>query len=116
AVTLEGGVDTGPELVTALKPLLRALDVGPGVRLLGVSGANFGERSQQLGLFDAPGATAPPTRSAAAIDEIRERFGAAAIGPASAITARGLRVVRKGAQQWGPDQVPAAGEESGTSR
>lgn len=103
SVTLEGGVDTGPELVAALAPLLRALDVSPGVRLLGVSGSNFGERSQQLGLFDEPTAAAP-TRSAAAIDEIRERFGSAAIGPASAITRRGLRVVRKGAQQWGPDQ------------
>ncbi|MFP5487293.1 MAG: DNA polymerase IV [Acidimicrobiia bacterium] len=104
SVTLDGGVDTAPELVAALRPLLRALDVSPGVRLLGVSGSNFGARSQQLGLFDEP--TVSPVRSAAAIDEIRDRFGATAIGPASSITGRGLRVVRKGAQQWGPDQVP----------
>ena len=116
AVTLDGGVDTGPELVDALKPLLGALDVSPGVRLLGVSAGNFGERSQQLGLFDEPTAAASPTRSAAAIDEIRDRFGSAAIGPASSITVRGLRVVRPGAQQWGPDQVPERGEESGPSR
>lgn len=116
SVTLEGGVDTGPELVAALKPLLRALDVSPGVRLLGVSGSNFGDRSQQLGLFDEPAAEAAPSRSAAAIDEIRARFGAAAIGPASSISDRGLRVVRTGAQQWGPDQVPPAGEESSRSR
>ncbi|HSJ90873.1 MAG TPA: DNA polymerase IV [Ilumatobacter sp.] len=116
SVTVEGGVDTGPELVTALKPLLRALDVSAGVRLLGVSGSNFGPRSQQLGLFDEPSRAATPSRSAAAIDEIRDRFGSAAIGPASSITARGLRVVRQGAQQWGPDQVPEPGEESGTSR
>ena len=115
AVTLDGGVDTGPELVAALKPLLRSLDVSPGVRLLGVSGSNFGARAQQLGLFDEPAAVAP-TRSAATIDEIREKFGSASIGPASSITARGLRVVRKGAQQWGPDQAPASGDESGPSR
>lgn len=38
------------------------------------------------------------------VDAIRERFGKSAIGPASAVGDRGLRVVRKGAQQWGPDQ------------
>jgi DNA polymerase-4 len=113
SVTLDGGVDTGPEVVAALRPLLRALDVSVGVRLLGVSTSNFGERSQQLGLFDDPGR--PVERSSAAIDEIRERFGAAAIGPASSITDRGLRVVRKGSQQWGPDQ-PSPPEESSPSR
>ena len=41
-----------------------------------------------------------------AVDAIRERFGNAAIGPASAIGDRGLRLVKKGAQQWGPDQEP----------
>lgn len=100
----------------ALRPLLRALDVSPGVRLLGVSGSNFGERSHQLGLFDRAEPERSPSRSAEAIDEIRERFGAAAIGPASSITGRGLRVVRKGAQQWGPDQGPGSAQESGTSR
>jgi DNA polymerase IV len=116
SVTLDGGVDTAPELVGALKPLLRALDVSPGVRLLGVSCSNFGHRSEQLGLFDDVSSSASPTRSAAAIDEIRDKFGVAAIGPASSITGRGLRVVRKGAQQWGPDQVPGRDEESDTSR
>ena len=79
--------------------------MSPGVRLLGISGANFGERSQQLGLFDEP-TTAEPSKSAAAIDEIREKFGSAAIGPASSIRGNRLSVVRKGAQQWGPDQHP----------
>ena len=106
AVTLDGGVDTGPELVASLKPLLRALDVSSDVRLLGVSGSNFGERSQQLGLFDEP-EQSQPSQSAAAIDEIREKFGSAAIGPASSIRGTRLSVVKKGAQQWGPDQAPS---------
>jgi hypothetical protein len=38
------------------------------------------------------------------VDAIRSRFGGAAIGPASAVEPRGLRVVRRGAQQWGPDR------------
>lgn len=116
SITLDGGVDTGPELVDALKPLLRALDVSPGVRLLGVSGSNFGGRARQLGLFDDP-TVATPSLSAAAIDEIRERFGSAAIGPASSIRGNRLTVVRKGAQQWGPDQdLPDGRDESSPSR
>jgi DNA polymerase-4 len=103
AVTLGGGVDTGPELVAALKPLLRALDVSPGVRLLGVSGSNFGERSQQLGLFDEPAAAVAPSQSAAAIDAIRQRFGADAIGPASSVRDGRVRTAKRGGQQWGPD-------------
>lgn len=103
--TLDSSVDTGPELVAALKPLLRALDVSPGVRLLGVSTSNFAPPSQQLSLLDEAPETA--SRTAGTIDEIRERFGSTAIGPASSIGGHGLRVVRKGAQQWGPDQQPS---------
>lgn len=116
STTLESAIDTGPELVAALTPLLRALDVSPGVRLLGVSTSNFAPPSQQLSLLDAP---AEANRTAGAIDEIRDRFGSAAIGPASSISKRGLRIVRKGAQQWGPDQQPGRegnDEESGPSR
>lgn len=114
SITLASAIDTGPEMVTELRPLLQALDVSVGVRLLGVSTSNFAERSQQLSLLDAPESVDEPIRSAAAIDEIRERFGAAAIGPASSITSKGLRVVRKGAQQWGPDQERT--DETGQAR
>ena len=103
STTLDSAIDTGPELVAALAPLLHALDVSAGVRLLGVSTGNFAPPSQQLSLLDEP---VEASRTAGAIDEIRERFGSTAIGPASSISARGLRVVRKGAQQWGPDQQP----------
>jgi hypothetical protein len=37
---------------------------------------------------------------------VRRRFGEGVIGPASAVQGNGkLRVVRRGAQQWGPDQT-----------
>lgn len=104
SVTLPSAVDTAPELIAALHPLLHALDTSPGVRLLGVSGSNFGDRAQQLSLLDDPGTRSESSRSAAAIDQIRDRFGSNAIGPASSMSDGGVRVVRKGAQQWGPDQ------------
>lgn len=103
SVTLDSPVDTGPEIVAAVRPVLRALDLGPGIRLLGVSAGNLGEPNRQLSLLDD---VETPSRAAGAIDEIRARFGSAAIGPASSVGPRGVRVVRKGAQQWGPDQQP----------
>jgi DNA polymerase IV len=119
-------VDTGPAIVAALRPLLARVDPSPGVRLLGVSSSNFGVPVAQLrldlGAVDdgedgrpTSGSDVPVTdRDAAlAMDAVRERFGANAIGPASAMeTAHRpgpgrLRLLRPGAQQWGPDQ-PAA--------
>jgi DNA polymerase-4 len=106
-------VDTGPALVAALRPLLASIDPSAGVRLLGVSTSNFGEPVEQLSLLAAgtgsPGEPPPTARDAAgAVDRIRDRFGSTAIGPASAIGPRGLRLVEPGAQQWGPDGEPGA--------
>jgi DNA polymerase-4 len=100
SVTLPDPVDTAPELIACAKPLLRALDISPGVRLLGVSVAQLAAPTHQLSLLDD---TEAPRRAAEAIDQIRERFGSASIGPASSVGPAGLRQVRKGAQQWGPD-------------
>jgi len=101
SVTAQDPVETGPALVAALRPILRTMDVSEGVRLLGVSGSNLVAPAQQLNLLAD---TEAPLRAAGAIDQIRERFGPAAIGPASAVGPRGVDVVRKGARQWGPDQ------------
>ena len=107
SVTLPGAVDTAHAIVAATRPLLSLIDPTPGVRLLGVSASNFGERAEQLSLDDlvASEVSAPVDWEAAetTVDAIRSKFGSAAIGPASSIGARGLRLVRKGAQQWGPD-------------
>lgn len=48
-------------------------------------------------------------RVEAVVDEVRARFGARAVGPASLIGPDGLRVARRGAQQWGP-ALPAPAE------
>jgi DNA polymerase-4 len=110
SVTLASPVDTGPELAAAVVPALRALDVGPGVRLLGISAGNLAAPNRQLSLLDD---VVAPSRTAGAVDAIRARFGAAAIGPASAVGERGLRVARPGSQQWGPDAPDAHAPDSG---
>ncbi len=107
AVTMPSALDTAPAILAASSGLLAQVDLGRGVRLVGVSASNFAMPAEQLtmdGLFDD--APQPDDWDAAsdAIDEIRSRFGPGAIGPASvATTTAGLRVVRRGAQQWGPN-------------
>ena len=114
STTVPGAVSTGPEIVAALRPILRDVDVSPGVRLLGVSTGNFAAPSQQLSLLGEPDLPAEPDKTASAIDEIRDRFGNASIGPASSIRRGRMDVVRKGAQQWGPDHGPGQGPDRRT--
>ena len=71
-MTVDSPIDTAPEIVAVARPLLRALDVSVGVRLLGVSASNLAEPNQQLSLLDD---TESPHRAAGAIDEIRAKFG-----------------------------------------
>jgi DNA polymerase-4 len=113
SITLPTPVHTAHAIRKAVEPFLSAVDPAPGVRLLGVSASNFGEPSEQLSLDDLVADTErdEPTSgeweaTEQTVDQIRAKFGLGAIGPASAVTRRGLRVVRKGAQQWGPDQEP----------
>ena len=110
STTLPSPVDTAHAIVAAVTPLLDAVDPTPGVRLLGVSASNFGTAAEQLSLDgllgDAPAGAGEWQAAEQTIDAIRERFGATAIGPASSVSRKGLRLVRKGAQQWGPDHDP----------
>jgi DNA polymerase-4 len=114
--TVSGGVSTAHSIVAAVEPLLRVIDVSSGVRLLGVSVSNFTSSGQQLSLDSL---LDPITNSGLdddhqwqlaeeTVDAIRKRFGTTSIGPASAVSDRCLRVVQRGAQQWGPDD-PARG-------
>ncbi len=104
SVTTADCVNRAPEIIELIEPVLDAIDPSPGVRLLGVSGSNLGPASMQL-TFDHLDTAAPDLGAATeTLDAIRDRFGDAAIGPASAVRAGKLRTVRRGAQQWGPDQ------------
>ncbi len=106
SVTSTDALDVAQEIVDVLRPVLETVDPSPGVRLLGVSGSNLVPPSRQL-TFDQLAGDAPDHASTTtAVDEIRERFGSEAIGPASALEPGGLRPVRRGAQQWGPPSSP----------
>lgn len=92
SATPPDAVDTGPAIVAALAAAEASIDPGAGIRLIGVSGSNLGEPAAQLRLDLATvgdtAATAPAAQwsdASAALDEIRARFGASAIAPASTL-------------------------------
>ena len=101
SVTLASAIDTGPDVVRAATELLRKVDPTPGVRLLGVHVSQLADGSaRQLTLDDVE---APSWDDATgAIDAIRARYGHDAIVPASLSGPDGIRVKKRGDQQWGP--------------
>jgi DNA polymerase IV len=105
SVTLPSATDTGPQVARAAKRLLADLDLSPGVRLLGVGVGGLVEGTVEQLTFDAVDGDdgAGWSDASRAVDRIRERYGAGAIGPASSTGPDGLRPIRRGAQQWGPD-------------
>jgi DNA polymerase-4 len=101
SVTLPSAVDTGPDVVRAASELLGRIDPTPGVRLLGVHVSQLVEgAARQLSLDDVE---APSWDDATgAIDAIRARYGPGSIVPASLAGPEGIRVKKRGDQQWGP--------------
>ena len=99
--TTDGHFTSSTTVLELARSLFSEIDTTPGVRLLGIGVANLLEDpGQQLALnFDD--ATDPQTD--AIVDDVRERFGAGAIGPASAAVDGTLQVKRRGEQQWGPN-------------
>lgn len=96
--TLAAPIDSGHAIARVASSLLEHVDPSSGVRLFGVSVSNLQEGAAQLTLDDTGWG-----RATAAVDDIRERFGDTAVGPAALVDAAGrLRVKRRGEQQWGP--------------
>ena len=108
--TVPDPVASGPAIARVAKALLDDVDPAPGVRLLGVSVSGLVEgATRQLTLDDASRAGANGTAAwddaTTAVDRIRARFGAGAVVPATLAGPDGIRIARRGDQQWGPDDV-----------
>ena len=104
--TLPEPVSSGPAVVATARELLDAIDLGPGVRLLGVSISQLVEGATRQRSFEG-GRDASWDDATAAIDLVRARFGDAAVGPAAIVGPGGLRPKRRGDQQWGPQDPEA---------
>ena len=116
--SLQRPVASTAELVKLATALLDAVEVRAGVRLLGV-GVSSLEQSEagsceQLALWACgPGEEGDQPTSAhfdvdAAVDAIRERYGAASVGSAALVGTAGLKVKQLGDAQWGPEQDTGA--------
>lgn len=117
SVAAAGALDNGPAIVALTAPLLDQLDLSTGVRLLGLAASRFAEPAEQLRLaLGSDGHASQWADATEAVDDVRERFGPTSIGPASSVTDGRLRVVRRGAQQWGPDHDPGTEESRPTTR
>lgn len=103
SITTPDTVDQAQEIIDLLGPVLDGIDPSPGVRLLGVSGSNLGEPVAQLSFDDIADGTPDWTATTDALDEIRGKFGTDAIGPASSLSHGRINPVKRGGQQWGPD-------------
>jgi DNA polymerase IV len=102
STTLPSATDAGPDVARAAKALIAQVDPSPGVRLLGVTvtGLQAGA-ARQLSLDDLDQRSWDD--AGPAIDAVRARFGDDAIVPAALAGPDGVRVKRRGDQQWGPD-------------
>lgn len=123
SATLPAPVDTADAISHVAHRLLAEVDVGAGVRLLGVSAGGLVQH-RQLALPLGGGGPEPPLagdpagdpggdaggdperwgEAERAVDAIRHRFGPAAIGPAALVEGPGQppRTPRQ-ARPWGPD-------------
>ena len=114
SLTLPEPTDDGALLMARGRDLLAAIDVSQGVRLLGVGVSNLDDGAVRQLSFDLSDDDHVGSSERAvvneAVDAIRDRFGAAAIGPARLVDAHGLRTFRTGQQQWGPDADSVSGD------
>jgi DNA polymerase-4 len=109
--TLPAPTDDSLAIAREAKALFGQIDPAVGIRLLGIHVSGLtADPVRQLSFDDVD---APAwTDANKAVDEIRARFGSDAIGPAVIATDQGLRVKRRGEQQWGPDGRGPHGEST----
>jgi DNA polymerase-4 len=108
--TIARPTDDASEIIAVADELLSQLDLTEGVRLLGVGVAGLiSGVADQLSFDDmlsANDSQSGPVNAErdAAIDEIRDRFGPAAITRARLADNSALRAKTTGDQQWGPNK------------
>ena len=110
--TLPKGLHDGQSLAAVAGEILDGVELGDGIRLLGVGVSNLaagGAEPVQMQLFRGTSDHGHETdqeerwRSATdALDSIRDRFGAEALAPGATVGPGGIRVKRSGDTQWGP--------------
>jgi DNA polymerase-4 len=118
SATVPEPVTASAEIVRLALELLGKVEVGGGVRLLGVSVRNLAPvpaHQDELPLGDDP-LSAERRGVDQAVDAVRARFGDDALGPAALVEPgpsgeRRLRTDRRGTR-WGPSEEPDAGPSS----
>jgi DNA polymerase IV len=90
-------------LVAEARDLAGQVDLGAGVRLLGVSVSSLApaDAGRQLS-FEDLGRRGTDDEVQRAVDAIRDRWGQGAIGPAALLDEGRLQLRRPGDDQWGP--------------
>jgi DNA polymerase IV len=99
------------EIAEVSSRLLSGIDVSPGVRLIGVTVSSLeareAARAHQLELLDLEAHEGAAALCRAEVDTalgaIRDRYGPAAVGPATVLGENGLAVKRAGDSAWGPE-------------
>jgi DNA polymerase IV len=122
--TMDFSVDTGKAIGVVAGALLDAVDVRPGVRLLGVSVSGLqaagAVRQLRFDLDDGLGTEGPggpPGSDAsrrqetwqdvmAVVDAVRQRFGTGAMGTVSMVGPDGIAVPARRDAPWGPSAEP----------
>jgi DNA polymerase-4 len=102
STTLDRPISGSTEVLRAARSLLAALDRPLAVRLLGLSMGRLGDTGAQMSFDDL--ADDPWVDLDRATDEIRERFGTAALRRASTLDRSGGAL---GEDRWGPGGLPA---------
>jgi DNA polymerase-4 len=122
ARTLRAPTDLAAVIGSTARELLQAVELGEGIRLLGVSVSQLEHRGgvqEQLDLEAASTAEQPraPDREALedAVGSVRARFGADAVGSAAFLERGRLRTGRR-ASLWGPDDEAPESESEPEAR
>jgi hypothetical protein len=112
---LDRPITTGGAIGQVAAALLSGIDIGDGVRLLGVSASGLAPGSGDQLAFDLGDGMRVENASAlareqswqdvtAAVDAIRDRFGRTSVGSAAMVTDEGVEVPARRDAPWGPDE------------